>query len=472
VEKKVGLFVTKELSSAIETCRAKVERIAHECRAKNQKFRDQEFDLEDDASLCLGNEEDKWGMSLRDVQRVTEIYEEPIFFPSGGAIDSNAIAQGDIGTCYFLAALATVASIPGLIEKICVSRDEEVGVYGFIFYTNNGWESIIIDDLLYTRIPKFEELDESAKKIYHEDKEAYEAVARKGGRLLLFARSGSQQETWVPLIEKAYAKLNNNFAHLEGGFTTESVEELTGGVSSVFKCQDILNVDKFWNEELLLVNKDRVFAGAFRGLQAPEDSPWERSPTVQGLYGNHAYSVLRAVECKGKRFVIVRNPWGTGEWTGPWSDGSKEWTPEWLAILPELGHRFGDDGQFVMEYKDFLRSFQYIDRTFLFDDRWILASSWQDVPLSLEPCASSYGSLSFSVKIPSKTMTILALTRLNERAYRSLKKVARVRLEFAVVKQGDTAPLRTAVEVMSFTSRTLSIEMELDAGAYVVYVSM
>jgi len=24
----------------------------------------------------------------------------------------------------------------------------------------------------------------------------------------------------------------------------------------------------------------------------------------------------------------MRNPWGDGEWTGDWSDGSNLWTPE------------------------------------------------------------------------------------------------------------------------------------------------
>jgi hypothetical protein len=48
---------------------------------------------------------------------------------------------------------------------------------------------------------------------------------------------------------------------------------------------------------------------------------------------------------------VVRNPWGKTEWTGPWSDGSKEWTKESLEILDDLGHVFGDDGQFVMECK-------------------------------------------------------------------------------------------------------------------------
>ena len=70
---------------------------------------------------------------------------------------------------------------------------------------------------------------------------------------------------------------------------------------------------------------------------------------MQGLWPAHAYSVLRARECRGKRFVVVRNPWGNSEWTGAWADGAKEWKGEWLGVLGELGHEFGDDGQFVME---------------------------------------------------------------------------------------------------------------------------
>lgn len=107
--------------------------------------------------------------------------------------------------------------------------------------------------------------------------------------------------------------------------------------------QDILNINKFWTEELLKANVDRVFGCVFqRGGKDPA--------RVLGLIPNHAYSVLRAVEARGKRFVVVRNPWGKSEWTGPWSDGSKEWNPpESLEIRARLKHSFGDDGQFVME---------------------------------------------------------------------------------------------------------------------------
>ena len=83
---------------------------------------------------------------------------------------------------------------------------------------------------LFTQIPKFEELSDSTKLLYHDDKSKYNRIARKGGKTLYFARSGMTGETWVPLIEKAYAKLHGNYDHLDGGFDGEALEELTGFV--------------------------------------------------------------------------------------------------------------------------------------------------------------------------------------------------------------------------------------------------
>jgi hypothetical protein len=51
---------------------------------------------------------------------------------------------------------------------------------------------------------------------------------------------------------------------------------------------------------------------------------WGRGWGVRkGIYEMHAYSVMRAVELDGDgptiRLVLLKNPWGKGEWKGAWS---------------------------------------------------------------------------------------------------------------------------------------------------------
>ena len=55
-----------------------------------------------------------------DVHRVTQIFDSARFF-QGGVAGSNDIVQGELQDCWFLSALATVSTAPGLIEKLCVA---------------------------------------------------------------------------------------------------------------------------------------------------------------------------------------------------------------------------------------------------------------------------------------------------------------------------------------------------------------
>lgn len=51
----------------------------------------------------------------------------------------------------------------------------------------------------------------------------------------------------------------------------------------------------------------------------------------EGVISGHAYSLISIHEVKHEgnnvRLLRLRNPWGSGEWQGDWSDKSTMWTP-------------------------------------------------------------------------------------------------------------------------------------------------
>lgn len=81
---------------------------------------------------------------------------------------------------------------------------------------------------LFWSLPKFEELSPEEQELYHDDREMYNAINRKTGKGLYMSQSGQAGETWVPLIEKAFAKLHGDYDSLDGGWPGDAIEDLTG----------------------------------------------------------------------------------------------------------------------------------------------------------------------------------------------------------------------------------------------------
>src|ERR1700712_4145409 len=70
-------------------------------------------------------------------------------------------------------------------------------------------------------------LSEMAYGIQTLEKEFRESL-RKGSNALYFASCKDSNETWLPLLEKAYAKAHGDYQAIEGGFAGEGIEDLTG----------------------------------------------------------------------------------------------------------------------------------------------------------------------------------------------------------------------------------------------------
>jgi Calpain family cysteine protease len=131
------------------------------CRRTNCKFSDSEFDIEEDFRRGRRNCLDSLviapgdGPSPKSIKRVRDIFEDPEFNVDGAT--SNDVRQGALGNYWLLAAIAAMGSKPDLIQKVCIDRDEEIGVYGFVFVRDGEWVAEIIDDKLYLKHPDFDE---------------------------------------------------------------------------------------------------------------------------------------------------------------------------------------------------------------------------------------------------------------------------------------------------------------------------
>lgn len=397
------------LQQATEACKAKVAAIVAECQRLNRKYVDYAFNLEGgpDTLQNLNGGLPKVVSNLDAppwVKRVEDIFDDPHFFVDGAT--PTDVHQGSGGDCWFLAGLMAISAKKELIERLCVARDEKVGVYGFVFYRDGEWIHEVIDDKLYLKVGDDDDLtvvrdwdkDKKDGRCVYMDDEKLKKQLQRGGEALFFSHCKSS-ETWLPLIEKAYAKAHGDYFAIEGGFASEAIEDLTGGTGAGLNPEDIMDKDRFWKEQLSQVNVKYLFGGG------------SKRQAVKGMVGGHAYAVLRAWEDEesGTRLLKLRNPWGESEWEGDWSDGSKLWTPE---MMIKLDHTFGDDGVFWMTYADFLKHFPSLNRVRLFDDTWQVSQAWTCVEV---PWTVDYLDTKFQFTVDQRGPVVISLSQPDDR---------------------------------------------------------
>ncbi|USW56034.1 Putative cysteine peptidase, cysteine active, peptidase C2, calpain, catalytic [Septoria linicola] len=456
----------KSWEEAATECRAKVAAIVDECKRLNQKYRDALFDLETN-QYCLQSLAGSYPKAVDSeepppwVTRVPDIFDNPQFYIDDAT--ANDVHQGNSGDCWFLAALMAVSAKKDLIEKLCVARDEKTGVYGFVFFRDGEWIYEVVDDKLFLRVGDDDDLEvvrdwdrdkKEGMRIKYDDEKLKEALQKDG--LALYFGHCKSNETWLPLIEKAYAKAHGDYYAIEGGFASEGIEDLTGGVAVILNPEDIMDKDRFWTEQLSQVNVKYLFGGGSK----PTGS--------KGFVGGHAYAVLDKFEEGDLKLLKLKNPWGEVEWEGDWSDGSKLWTAE---MMTKLKHTFGDDGIFWISYKDFLKHFYSINRVRLFDDSWTVAQQWTCVNV---PWTVDYLDTKFQFTISEKGPAVIVLAQPDDRYYYGLRGRMLYSMHFRLYQDGkDEEDGRWIVRSMhnsgaeTVFTRSVSAEIEdLEAGTY------
>ncbi|KAI0201442.1 hypothetical protein F4808DRAFT_126945 [Astrocystis sublimbata] len=467
---------------AREECSRRVKKIIQDCRRVNQRYRDPGFDLDWDLKFGRGNCLNYLGSGKFDmtntrfstttsvpkaVKRVHEIFEKPTFLKD---IDGADIKQGGLGDCWFIASLSALANVDDAVKRVCVEYDTRVGIYGFVFYRDGEWIYSIIDDKLYLTSPNWDSPSMQRDLMNQIDRESpekdYRRTYQTGSKALFFGQCKNQNETWVALFEKAYAKAHGDFGSLAGGWIGEGLEDLTGGVTTELLASDILDLDEFWENEVSKVNQEFLF-GCSTGLLDPGYG--ERN----GIREGHAYVVMDARTLKnGERLVKLRNPWGKirkGVWEGPWSDGSKEWNQD---VKEELGHQFGNDSVFWIRFEDMVEKYQHFDRTRLFrDPDWQCSQRWIGVEVPWKPQWNE----KFHIKLTKESPLVLVLQQLDNRYYKGLQGQYSFRLHFRIHEQGRPGSEDYIVRSHGnyLMNRSVSIELpSMEPGNYSVFLSI
>ncbi|KAJ8605867.1 hypothetical protein CTAYLR_000562 [Chrysophaeum taylorii] len=277
-----------------------------------------------------------------------------------GGVDASDVCQGALGNCWLLSAVACLCEFDGAVQHLFLDKQRNPrGKYRIRLYDVQAskWRVVAVDD----RIPHI------------------------NGKPAFSQPHGD--ELWVLLLEKAFAKFCGNYAAIESGAVVWAFEAMTGDSVACYKQQkngEWEHLDMRPKEgsddkrAVSLYHSGRVFTRdnmfellcRYDGVEAVlgagsrgEDHTLTRGRDEKrgGIVPGHAYSIISAAERKGVKLLKLRNPWGSFEWDGKWSDGSSEWKDRPDVARAFHYYKADDDGTFFMEWSDFCARFDSID---------------------------------------------------------------------------------------------------------------
>ena len=190
-----------------------IEKIAAECKASGQAWKDPDFghdgfpggsigdlelkDGERGKPLVIGSEGVTWQppssfcltkrpLGIRADGLPTWLYSDSDgdgVASAAESMEASDIAQGSVGDCYFLSALASVVwAHPDLCDDLIDETYEEHGIYGVSFWQHGAWHMVWVDGYF---------------PCYRPGKSSH-----SGKHKLIFGGSTDHKEIWPLIIEK------------------------------------------------------------------------------------------------------------------------------------------------------------------------------------------------------------------------------------------------------------------------------
>ncbi|KAF1754273.1 hypothetical protein GCK72_020833 [Caenorhabditis remanei] len=244
----------------------------------NEIFYDGEFDIIDDEDLEWDKHRTMWNYNALKTngQYPLTIYKDSWPFHA---------EQGNIGDCWLIAPLMTIARRQKLLEWILPPNDYSLkhGIFLVRLFFHGEWNMVVVDG----HLPCNELGDIEFAKMFY-------------------------TELWGCIIEKAVAKMLGGYHKLDGGSPISAFKCLTGSSSMIIKLSKKTDLDLLWKKL-----KEFQCHGFLMTVDSEHEFENEKQKT--GLESNHAYSILDTKIHEGHRLILIGCPNGL-KWKGKWSE--------------------------------------------------------------------------------------------------------------------------------------------------------
>ena len=235
------------------------------------------------------------------------------------------VVQGELGDCYFLSSLASLAENPQNIKNIISNSKVNDGVFEANIYIHGEPVKIKVDDSFPVA---------NASKI------AFAGIDENTGNI------------WPMILEKVWAKCNKSYEDIIPGNSADAFQFLTPAPYDTYYHTQEISPTLFKTIQDASNDNYIILADITETKNTNLDTL-----SKMGLITNHAYSVIGTAVLKKPngneiQLLKMKNIWGTNEWIGDWSDQSLKWTQEFKKAV---GLQNKEDGVFWMSYDDYLQ---------------------------------------------------------------------------------------------------------------------
>lgn len=393
------------------------EKLELELKANGIKYRDPDFPASVESIMGFAENPNYRKSTMEKIiwQRPEAIYKDEKFCVYD-KIAPGDISQGGLGDCYFLSAIAAIGEFEKRIKRVFVKRTvSDYGVYCVGFYINGVFEEILIDDKFpcnpYSKKPEF--------------------------------NSSIENELWVMILEKAWAKVFGGYVNINAGIIREALTALTGAPTCTYFNDEGSAEERFnilWDADI----KNHIMCAGTEDLMGDGTDQQEKRT---GIVGSHAYALIAVYTLvqegrewhilehgqsnHGKpteRLIQLRNPWGKGESKLDWCDSSSKWNSVPDSVKKRMGYSNEDDGCFYIAFRDFEKYYSDFQVCYYHDNYQLNSFRWETKKNETKDC---------TFEITKQAEIYFSLHQENKRFYNRKQKYGYSQIHLIIINQDN-----------------------------------